>query len=200
MTRKMLRTRLYYVYGTLSLLLIAGLALSWCKPEKATPLLSLIPLVVSVPAAYLANCFQRRALFVSSLRALWSEVVEAKGLLMRYCSSAGQTDYYEAWTASSNVVDKVRVLYRNVGETAQHVGFRPFEPLMDMSREFKRLDLSFGPPISFARAQTNIADSWEAFRDVFLEEFDRPEPASHIIEFGVKRPEYGKKAPVGRLT
>ena len=201
MTQKMLRTQLFYVCGVLVLFLIGGAVLGWCMSRDALPFLALSPLVVSVPAAYLANCFQRRALFVSSLRALWSDAVEAKGLLMRYCLSAGQTDYYEAWTELSNVVDKVRAVYRNMDETDQKVGIRPFEPLMDMLREFKRLDLSFfGLPVPFARAQTNIEDSWRAFQDAFLEEFDRPEPSSYISEYRVKRPRKGQKAPVERLT
>ena len=198
MTQKMLRTRLFYVCGVLVLCLIGGAVLGWCMSRDALPFLALSPLVVSVPAVYLANCFQRRALFVSSLRALWSEAVEAKGLLMRYCLSAGQTDYYEAWTELSNVVDKVRAVYRNMAETDQDVGIRSFEPLMDMLGEFESLAPSSNTPPPFAQIQTNIEDSWQAFQDAFLEEFDRPEPSSYISEFGVKRPAYGQKAPVER--
>ena len=95
MTQKMLHTRLYSVCGVLLLLLIAGSVLGWCMSRDALPFLALSPLVVSVPAAYLAHCFQQRALFVNSLRKLWSDAVKAKGLLVRYCLSDGQTDYYE---------------------------------------------------------------------------------------------------------
>lgn len=192
----MLRTRLYTVYGVLLLLLIAGSVLSWCMPNAAPSFLALIPLAIGVLAAYLANCFQQRSLFVAALRALWSDAVEAKGLLVRYCSSAGQTDYYEARTKLSNVVDKVRAVYRNIGETDQKVGVRPFEPLMDMFKKFENLKPAPGqlqPP--FDEAEKNITDSWQAFQDVFLKEFDRPEPSFFISEFGVRRRRRGRKAP-----
>lgn len=199
MTQKMLHTRLYSVCGVLLLLLIAGSVLGWCMSRDALPFLALSPLVVSVPAAYLAHCFQQRALFVNSLRKLWSDAVKAKGLLVRYCLSAGQTDYYEAWTGLSNVVDEVRAVYRNIDETDQQVGTRSFEPLMDMLREFEQLEPSAKAPPPFAQVQTNVDASWKAFQDAFLEEFDRPKPSSFITEKGVQRPEYGQKASVERL-
>ena len=198
MTQKMLRTRLYSVCSGLFLFLAGGVVLGLRMENGALPFVILSPLVVAVPAAYLAHCFQQRALFVSSLRALWSDAVKAKGLLVRYCLSAGQTDYYEAWTGLSNVVDEVRAVYRNMDETDQKVGIRSFEPLMDMLGEFESLDPSSKTPPPFAQIQTNITDSWQAFQDAFLEEFDRPEPSSYISEFGVKRPAYGQKAPVER--
>lgn len=202
MTQKMLQTRLYFVCGVLLLLLIAGSVFSWCMKKDALPFLALSPLVVAVPAAYLANCFQQRALFVSSLRALWSDAVEAKGLLVRYCSSRGQTDYYEARAKLSDVVDEVRAVYRNINETDQKIGIRPFEPLMDMFKEFGKLNPATGLlfPVPFARVQKNITDSWKAFQDAFLEEFDRPKPSSYISEYNVKRPQKGMKAPVENLT
>ena len=200
MTQKRLRLHLGLVGGFLFALLIGGFWLIWCMPEKAKSFLALSPVAIALPAAYLANCFQRRALFVSSLRALWSDAVEAKGLLVRYCLSAGQTDYYEAWTGLSNVVDKARAVYRNMGETDQEVGIRSFEPLMDMLREFEQLDPSAKAHPPFAQIQTNVDASWKAFQDAFLEEFDRPKPSSFITEKGVQRPEYGQKASVERLT
>lgn len=53
-------------------------------------------------------------------------------LLVQHCLSKGKTNYYEAWSALSNVIDEVRGVFRNVGETDRQVGQRPFEPLMDM--------------------------------------------------------------------
>ena len=200
MTQKMLQIRLYSVCGVLFLLLIAGWVFSWRMENDALPFLALSPLVISVPAAYLAHCFQQRALFVSSLRELWADAVKAKGLLMRYCLSDGQADYYEAWIKLSNVIDEVRAVYRNVEETDLDVGIRPFEPLMDMLKKFESLEPSSKTLPPFDQVQTHIENSWRAFQDAFLEEFDRPEPSFYISDYDVKRPEKGRKAPVERMA
>ena len=141
-------------------------------------------------------------MFVSSLRALWSDAVYAKGLLVQYCLSKGGTDYYEAWMRQSNVIDEVRAVFRNIGETRHMVGSRPFEPLLDMLNEFEKLDpspwqLPYTRPRYFGRSQKNITDSWKAFQDVFLEEFDRPEPFPFIWTRGVKRQQDDIKAQQG---
>ena len=167
MTRSMFRNRLCIVYGVIVVLLTLGGGLSWCLSTKALPFLALSPVVVAVPAVYLANCFQKRAMFVSSLRALWSDAVYAKGLLVQYCLSKGGTDYYEAWMRQSNIIDEVRAVFRNIGETRHMVGSRPFAPLLDMLNEFEKLDpspwqLSYTRPRYFGRSQKNITDSLES--------------------------------------
>lgn len=199
MTRSMLRRRVCYVCVILIALSIACGSLIWHLPNKAMPLFSLSPILLAFPAAYLADCFQRRALFVRSLRSLWSDAVHAKGLLVQHCLSKGKTNYYEAWSALSNVIDEVRGVFRNVGETDRQVGQRPFEPLMDMLGQFEKIRR---PEQSddFDRAQQHITDSWKAFQDAFLEEFDRPAPR-HVIcgKSNVHRPDSKTKAPVQNL-
>lgn len=165
----------------------------------ATLLKDTTPFLIAIPAAYLAHVFQRRALFVSALRNLWSDAVQAKGQLVRHCASKGATDYYEAWSTLSGVIDEVRAVFQNVKESRKSVGYRPFEPLMDMIVEFEKVSPEYSPtPADYATTQKSLTDYWKAFQDVFLEEFSRPNAQHFIVKKGVRRPARGTKAPFAR--
>ena len=193
MTRKMLRGRLSLMTAGLVLLVLIFLA-RFHGDKNIEPFVPIITALVILPAAWLTSWFQRRAMFVNALRALWSEAVEVKGLLVRYCESNGGnggTDYYEAYTKMSDLIDKVRGVYSNIGErnlgkNNQKVGHRPFEPLNDMLKIFKALE----PPNKPNKGNSKtLTDSFKVFQDHFLIEFERPEPTEPVLEKGRTRSE-----------
>jgi len=85
MTRNGLLSRLQLVIGTLIVMICA---LTYTKFAALTPyyelLKDVIPLLIVVLAAYFVQVLQQRATFVTSLRSLWSHLIEAKTALLRY--------------------------------------------------------------------------------------------------------------------
>lgn len=166
---------------------IAGFPGSCPASSKALyePMKDLIPIVIGLAGAFVADTLQRRGQFIVALRDLWYEMVKAKGKMMGYVRANGAHPeaYVEAWTAQSNVIDMVRGVYRNVGETRHVVGFRPFEPLLSMLECFEKVDpaRSGGAKANAAAIGAEIEESWNALREVFLEEFRLLEPEQSIL-------------------
>ncbi len=99
-------------------------------------------LIATIAVAYLANVYQRRQQFLLSLREQWREIVQTKSALLLYCKTPSPTgeQYLRAAAQLSECIDYMRIVYANVGETRELIGYYPFEPLHDMRRAFKTLD------------------------------------------------------------
>jgi len=144
MTRNRLLSRLQLVIGTLIVMICA---LTYTKFAALTPyyelLKDVIPLLIVVLAAYFAQVLQQRATFVTSLRSLWTHLIEAKTALLRYTYDPIPTwkKYQDAYDSLSRAIDEVRSLYRNYGESKDYIGYYPYEPMHDMRKVLE--DLGF---------------------------------------------------------
>ena len=150
-----------------------------------------IILVVTGLVGFMANAFQRRDAFVDLLRALWSHLIVAKNdvtSLARFVTAGGveknpesfESRYEQVYASLSHVIDEMRGVYRNVGETDTDLGLYPFEPLHDMRRSLELLGQD--PTVAQAReTQTQVNQAWESLRFSFLKEFEAPEPTNPIL-------------------
>jgi hypothetical protein len=109
-----------------------------------------------------------------------------------YCCTPNPSieDYLRASTQLSECVDNIRIVYANVGETDEFIGFYPYEPLHDMSRALE----SIAPPHSESitsqdrdRVSSEIRDAFNAIREHFLDEFEIEEPSHPIVIRHMKR-------------
>lgn len=204
MTRRMLLRRLFAIVGALSLLVASGFATTFLGYDRAYQVLSdfTVP-IVAVFAALLAHMLQRRATFLSVLREQWSAMVAAKAELVRYCEAAqartpDADDYFAARAQLSCVIDEMRVVYRNVGETERLVGQYPFAPLHRMMMVFETLDPRAEAQGDPKAACTEIWASFNAVREHFLDEFAPPEPTRPILIHMARREKTPGAAPHAR--
>jgi len=149
------------------------------------------PLLLGVSGALLADALQRRGRFLTSLREEWHNIVESKSALTAYCERArNDVDrFLDAFHVLSETIDSLRVVYRNVGETAETIGYYPYEPLHDMRRYFEAIDprRHEATPEQFRIAQSQIVESFLALREVFLDEIDIAAPTHPILHRDARR-------------
>lgn len=193
MTRRMLLRRLFAIVAALSLLVASGFAAKFLGWEDAYEALSdfSVP-IIAVFAALLAHYLQRRATFLSVLREQWAAMVSAKAELVRYCEAAqartpDPDEYFAARAQFSRVIDEMRVVYRNVGETERLVGLYPFAPLHNMMIAFETLDPRRDPQGDHAAVWEVIWGSFNAVREHFLDEFAPPEPTRPVLIHKARR-------------
>ena len=200
MTRSRLNRTLRRVYVLLVAVLIFSLAtkLAGRIPGVADTPLALFAVdiydylkdmalvFVTVIAAYLANVFQKRSKFVQSLEDEWRGIVRTKSALYSFCEKTYPTadDYIAAFCRISETLDNMRIVYRNVGETADLIGLYPYAPLHDMRRALQTLDPRKHPNVSIEQrkqARDAILQSFYAMRENFLEEMDLDEPTTALL-------------------
>ena len=148
-------------------------------------------LIVTVVAAYLAYIYQKRTTFLQNLRDQWYEIVSAKAELIYYCHLEKPTvdDYLIAARELSECIDTMRIVYRNVGETDELIGYYPYSPLHHMRKQLETLDPRKGTLTSDHRyaVRTEIWHAFNAIREHFLDEFDIDEPTRPIVIHRMKR-------------
>jgi hypothetical protein len=142
--------------------------------------------LVTVVAAYLANVFQKRSLFLNALKEEWRNIVRAKSALFTFTQleAPTPTEYFAAFCAISETVDNMRAVYRNVGETPRHIGIYPYEPLHDMRRALQSLKPAPGRSRTEEErelARGAIIQAFYALRETFLEELDLEAPDNPLL-------------------
>ncbi len=156
-------------------------------------------LIATVIAAYLTGVYQQRNAFLQSLREQWREIVETKGALIYYChlDNPSLQDYLSAARKLSQCIDNMRIVYSNVGETDDLIGYYPYAPLHQMRLVMEGLDPRKGTPSAEQRfeARGKIWDAFNAIREHFLDEFDIEEPTKPILTYGMKRRKRDGAAP-----
>ena len=76
----------------------------------------ILPLVIAIPAAYLAFAFQRRNSYLQALRALWSQIVGAitEALTYTEMSSPSQAEHLVVLSSLRAAIEEVRGVFKNV--------------------------------------------------------------------------------------
>jgi hypothetical protein len=206
MTRSSLRRtlrRAYWILGAVLLVSIVAKLADHIPGLAGTPVerflkdiydylkdMSLV--LVTVVAAYLANVFQKRSLFLNALKEEWRNMVKAKSTLFTYTQleSPSQEQYLAAFCAVSESLDNMRAVYRNVGETNALIGLYPYAPLHDMRRALQTLEPMPGRATTTeARklARDAILQSFYALRETFLEEMDLEAPDNPLLIYNGRR-------------
>ena len=185
------------VVAAIGLLIAAAVVLKLNGENEAyTTVRELSPLVIAILAAYLASRFQARAAFHTSLREVWSVLIEAKNELVAYTMipSPGIERYAQTYKQLSKAIDEVRGVYLNVGEDDWHRGHFPYEPLHDMRLTLESLG---DAPSDAAREQAReeFKRSWRALRPAFLAEFEPPEPTRSITDPNERDKRANSRAP-----
>jgi hypothetical protein len=142
--------------------------------------------------AYITNAFQGRSGFVAGLNDRWKEITTAKSELLKFTQmqKPDHEAYLHAYTSLSEVIDNMRLAFRNVGETGALIGLYPFAPLHDMRRALQTLDPLTNPSPSQDQrklVRNAILQSFYALRETFLEELDLEEPANPMLIHGARR-------------
>lgn len=187
MIRRRLFRTMFAVMAVYAFALLLGVALRLAdasSPAYAT-YTDMLPLVIAIPAAYLAYCFQQRAHYLTSLRALWSRLVAAVSAAVVYTHvpAPSQTLYIETLKELGVVVEEVRGVFKNLPRRGDPVGWYPFEPVKQIYSEIETL--GYGEAVTEAarrRARRRIVSLWKRNREKFLAEFDRDVPTFHYTE------------------
>ena len=206
MTRSSLNRTLRRAYWILGLVLLVSIVAKLADhiPGLAgTPLERLLKdiydylkdmslVLITVIAAYLANVFQKRSLFLNALKEEWRNMVKAKSTLFTYTQldNPTQEQYLAAFCAISESLDNMRAVYRNVGETNSLIGLYPYAPLHDMRRALQTLKPASGR--IYTRDERElvrdaIMQSFYALRETFLEEMDLEAPDNPLLIYNGRR-------------
>ncbi len=191
MTRKRLRNIIKIVTAIYLLCVLTGVTLRIFDATEEQKIYStfkdLLPLIFAVPLGYLGFCFQRRNSFMSSLKFLWKNMIVAVNEAIQYThrEENSQEDFGAVLTSLSEVIDELRGVYKNIGETESNIGRYPFEPIKTINEEIKKL--GYGKIENSIREKSRdlIIGNWQSIRKEFLHEFDRYEPTKPVTSYKI---------------
>ena len=141
-----------------------------------------IPLIIALPAAYLAQAFQRRASYLQGLRTVWGNLVAAVAGALAYTEipAPSKEQFGEVLRRLSASIEEIRGFYANVPTGASSKGWYPFEPVKQIHGVVRTL--GFGDNASPERrtdSQEQIYDMWRRVRERFVAELDVEVPTTH---------------------
>lgn len=203
----MTRKRQNRLVGTIVAALVALIAAALVAKLSGNPMLldlydfvrDTSLLIATVAAAYLAGVYQRRQTFLNSLREQWREIVQTKSALLFYLHQEEPTldDFLVAQAQLSETIDNMRIVYRNVGETNELIGYFPYAPLHHIRETMNGIDPRKGdvPGSAKYNARGEIWDAFNAIREHFLDEFDIEEPTCPVLVHEMKRKKRDGAAP-----
>ncbi len=180
------------VYGGAILL---GVALRVTFPGADTAVYQtyrdLIPLIIALPAAFLAQAFQRRAAYVQGLRAVWADMVGAVAAALTYTElpRPSQEHYAEVLRRLSAAIEAVRGFYANVPSGVSSTGWYPFEPVKQIREQIKAL--GFGDQATAERREETheeVFGMWKRARERFLAELEVEVPTHHHAAYAPAAP------------
>ncbi len=148
----------------------------------------MIPLIFAVPLGYLGFCFQRRNNFVKSLKDLWQNMIFALNETIKYTYKEETTseEYEYTLIELSKVIDELRGVYKNIGETKTSNGLYPFEPIKSIRKEIEELGYGKMEYEKSKIVRKIIIGNWKLIRTKFLHEFDRYEPTKPVSKYILK--------------
>ena len=170
MTKKTLRFNVYLIILILSIILVGYVFLAFKHPIIFDKLVKLLPLLLSLPATYLAYCFQQRLSHVKDLRKLAYNILNAVKNAQKYTyiEKPIGNEHIELLTELSRVIDECRMFYKNIGQTKNDIGLYPFEPIKEIFEIVKNLGTASSPE-QRQQSRINITQKWkELWKDEFL--------------------------------
>jgi len=179
MRRRRLLIITSWVMAIYGIAILIGFVLSKELPDLYGVYKDLAILIVALPAAYLAFCFQRRTEYMQALRNLWIHMIDAVQEGFRYTHTANPSRelYTETLVKLSAVIEEERGVFKNVDERKGRGGLYPFEPLKEIYEEIYKL--GFGEKATDQlrkEVREKINKHWKDLRSRFLLEFDRDFP------------------------
>jgi hypothetical protein len=184
MTRRRLRRSFALAIAVYVAAIAFGIVLKARFPQKDDPVYStykdLVPFVIAIPAAWLGLCIQQRNSYMQQLRKLWSDMIGSvqDGIQYTFLTAPSQDQYAKVLSRFSCVIEEVRGVFRNIGETGSHIGLYPFEAMKQIRRII--MDLGYEDrfnPEHAAFARREVIGLWKALRSKLLREFDRDFPS-----------------------
>lgn len=180
MTRKSLRNRITVVIILCCGFVITGVFLFFIDKELFQTFRDFILLLVAIPATLLADYFQKRNNFEDALRVVWSNILQSVNAARQYTYRKESTEdqFRLILLDLSKSIDEVRSVYKNLGESKTNVGFYPFESLKIIYTTIENLGYGKLEEEKANATREELDHYWRNFKEVFLWEFDRPEPES----------------------
>lgn len=147
----------------------------------------MIPFIISIPAAWLGYCLQRRSSYLQQLRMLWSTLVKAvqKANQYTYIECPSRDQHSETLCCLSGAIEEIRGVFMNLGENNINIGLYPFEPVKDIFGLIN--DLGCNKQLSEDERKTTrdkIFALWSDMRKELLKEFDREVPTFSHTHWG----------------
>ena len=186
MTRRHLRWLLFAVLAafgvTFSIAVFLRVPFDEVESSTYRTFKDVMPMMIAVPAAYLAFAFQRRNSYLQALRTLWSHMVEAVAAAMAYTDldSPSRAEQQAVLMKLGIAIEEVRAVFKNVPKAGDDDGLYPFEPVKRIYQEIRALGHG-GQASEQARlaARARIYEMWKGSRSRLLAEFDRDTPTHH---------------------
>jgi len=201
-TRKTLALRVISVITLYLVVILVAVLLRLPMSASASSTYSLykdvMPLLIAIPAAYLAYAFQRRNAYMQALRAVWGPLTESISAALMFADSSKPSleQQSEVLRKLSRSIEEVRALYKNVPAASNQKGWYPFEPLKQIYQLLREVDPS---KARMENERKHTVDScytmWRESREQFLVEFDREVPTYHHAEYSQLGPIRGSSAP-----
>ena len=187
MTKRRLYRITMMVIGVYTVAILLGGVIRICDARQDLAIYStykdLLPLIIAIPAAYLAYSFQRRSSYVQALRAYWSLLVRAVQGAYGYTLSNQPT--YEQWSRVlidlGVAIDEARGVFNNLPVPGKPEGWYPFEPIKEIYRDIQFV--RYGADVTDVQLRDlheRIDERWRLVRAELLREFDRDVPTFHF--------------------
>ena len=186
MTSRKLRSVLAVSIGVYAAAVLAAIFLRIHAPAAYPIYKDSLPLLIAIPAAYLAFSFQRRSAYMQALRSLWGNTIAAVAAARTYTDTPEPSadQYSKTLERLSTVVDECRGVFKNIPVPGDSKGWFPFEPIRQIFWEIR--DLGHGAeatPEKRQYARVRLEEMWEGTRNQMLAEFDRDTPTHHHAEY-----------------
>lgn len=186
MTKRQLQRITFTVISIYFMAILLGVVLRFCDSGPEWLIYStykdLLPLVIAIPAAYLAFSFQRRGSYFQALRAYWSLLVRAVQGAYSYTNQPQPSfeQYSKVLTDLSVVIDEARGIFENLPVRGKPLGWYPFEPIKEIHKDLH--SLGYGESVTAEKLEAlrgRIKRRWKLVRAELLREFDRDVPTYH---------------------
>jgi hypothetical protein len=195
MTRRHLRWLLFGVLAafgvTFAFAVFLRAPFAEIESSKYKTFKDLMPMIIAVPAAYLAFAFQRRNSYLQALRTLWSHMVHAVAAAMAYTDldAPSKAEHQAVLLKLGVAIEEVRAVFKNVPKAGDDDGLYPFEPVKRIYQEIRALGYG-GNADQRARiaARSRIYEMWKGSRTRLLAEFDRDTPTHHYARSAIDGP------------
>ena len=183
MTERQFRANVISVIAVYLVVIASALVVRSMYPEKdALPyntIRDLIPLVLAIPAAWLVYCFQKRQAYLHDVRTLWTKMIAATQEAIQYThlTSPDQQTFASVQKSLSSVIDELRGVFVNLGESRSCVGLYPFEGMKTILRIVS--EIGYGSTVTKLKsdnARVKIVEEWKKLRRSFLSECARGAP------------------------